>query len=214
MLASDFSMLGKEAQRMEKGGADMLHLDVMDGNFVPNISFGAPVISAIRKCTPMKFDVHLMINKPLRFIEDFAEAGADIITFHAEAGAPVYETIEKIRSFGCVPSLCVRPLTSVDEVFPFLDKIGMVLIMTVEPGFGGQPFIKETISKIADLRAECKKRGVNPDIEVDGGINAETAALAASKGANVMVAGSYIFNCPDAAGAIARIRSAAENARA
>jgi len=199
---------------MEKSGADMLHLDVMDGIFVQNISFGAPVISEIRKCTPIKFDVHLMINKPLRYIKDFAQAGADIITFHTEAGSPVYETIEKIRGFGCIPSLCVRPSTSVEEVFPYLDKIGMVLIMTVEPGFGGQPFMEDMLPKIAQLRRECKKRGLAVDIEVDGGINAETAMSAASNGANVMVAGSSVFKSPDAAEAILKIRSAAEKAYA
>ncbi len=212
VLAGDFSILGAEAQRMEKSGADMLHLDVMDGGFVPNITFGAPVISAIRKCTSLKFDVHLMINKPLRYVRDFADAGADIITFHTEAGSPVFETIGKIRSLGCVPSLCVRPATSVEDVFPYLDKIGMVLIMTVEPGFGGQPFMAETLPKIAALRNECKRRGLSVDIEVDGGINVETATLAASSGANVLVAGSSVFNSPNAARAIANLRLAAERA--
>ncbi len=194
---------------MGESGADMLHLDVMDGCFVPNISFGAPVIKAIRKCTPIKFDVHLMISNPLRYINDFASAGADIITFHTEAGSPVYETIEKIRSFGCVPSLCVKPSTSIEEVFPYLDKIGMVLIMTVEPGFGGQPFMEGMLPKISALQSECARRGICMDIEVDGGITEETAALAASSGANVFVAGSAVFKSENAAASIEKIRAAA-----
>ncbi len=193
---------------MGECGADMLHLDVMDGCFVPNISFGAPVIKAIRKCTPILFDVHLMIKDPLFYIDSFAEAGADIITFHVEADSPVSETIDKIISLGKTPSLSVRPSTDISSVYPYLDKVGMVLVMTVEPGFGGQRFMPDMMSKVRALREECKKRKLDIDVEVDGGINPQTAEIAARNGANVFVAGSSVFKSEDASKAIAEIRSA------
>jgi ribulose-phosphate 3-epimerase len=209
LLSSDFSHFGEEITRMDNSGADLMHLDVMDGHFVPNITFGAPVIKSLRKYTKIDFDVHLMISEPLKFVDDFAKAGADIITFNVEAQSPVSETIDAIRSAGCRPSLCVKPSTAIDEVFPFLDKIEMVLIMTVEPGFGGQNFITETLSKIEYLRKVCKERKISMDIEVDGGISAETIVLAAKAGANIFVAGSAVFGAQNAETAIAQLRSLA-----
>lgn len=209
LLSSDFSRFGEEIAFMDTCGADLMHLDVMDGHFVPNITFGAPVIKSIRKYTQIPFDVHLMISDPLRFVADFAGAGADILTFNVESQSPVSETIDAIRAAGCIASLCVKPATAIEEVFPFLDQIEMVLVMTVEPGFGGQSFIPETLIKIRRLRDECNARKINMDIEVDGGISAETIAAAAKAGANIFVAGSAIFGAEDPEAAIARLRSLA-----
>ncbi|HZJ77631.1 MAG TPA: ribulose-phosphate 3-epimerase [Clostridia bacterium] len=209
ILSSDFANLGNEVKKMELCQADMLHLDVMDGAFVPNITFGPPIIKAIRKCTDLEFDVHLMINNPLQYIEDFAKAGADIITFHTEAGSPIEETIECIRLNGCKPALCVKPKTDITQVFPFIDKISMVLIMTVEPGFGGQSFMPKMLDKIKALDAECKRRNLFIDIQVDGGINEETITLAAGAGANVFVAGSAIFGAKNPKTVIENMRNLA-----
>jgi len=209
LLSGDFSRFGEEVARMDTCGADLMHLDVMDGHFVPNITFGAPVIKSLRKYTKTAFDVHLMISEPLKFIADFADAGADIITFNVEAQSPVLETIEAIRAAGCSPSLCVKPATPIDEVFPFLDKIEMVLVMTVEPGFGGQSFMTETLSKIERLHKVCIARKISMDIEVDGGISTETIALAAKAGANIFVAGSAVFGASNPEAAIAQLRSLA-----
>ncbi|WP_299573707.1 ribulose-phosphate 3-epimerase [Leptotrichia hongkongensis] len=189
LLAADFSKLKEEITEVEKLGAEYLHLDVMDGNFVPNISFGAPVISSLRKHSNLVFDVHLMVNEPDYLIKDFAEF-SDIITIHAEATKHLNRTIQLIKSFGKKVGVALNPSTSLDVIKYDLDNIDMVLIMTVNPGFGGQKFIPEMIQKIKDLR----KINKNIDIEVDGGINDKTAKLVKEAGANVLVAGSYIFS--------------------
>lgn len=212
VLASDFSALGAESIKMEKSGADYLHLDVMDGAFVPNITFGAPVIKSIRGKTNLVFDVHLMIDKPLSYIEDFKKAGADIITFHIESSSPAKQTVDKIIECGCKAGVSIKPKTAAEEVFPLLDKLSMVLVMTVEPGFGGQSFMPETMDKIKTLRKEIERRGLDIDIQVDGGINEKTVETAAAAGANVFVAGSAVFGADDPALAIRTLREKAEKA--
>lgn len=189
LLAADFSKLREEIQEVESYGAEYLHLDVMDGNFVPNISFGAPVISSIRKHSNLVFDVHLMVENPDRFIKDMVDAGADVITIHAEATKHLNRTIQLIKSYGKKVGVALNPSTPLDVIKYNLKDIDMVLIMTVNPGFGGQAFIERMLQKIRDLRSIDP----NIDIQVDGGINNKTSKLVKEAGANILVAGSYLF---------------------
>lgn len=202
MLASDYANLERELKKCEDGGADLIHLDVMDGHFVPNISIGAPVIAAMKKVCNIPFDVHLMISNPYFYIDDFVKAGADIITFHTECDSDISKTIDKIIASGCKAALAVKPGTDIEAVYPYLDRLSMVLVMTVEPGFGGQSFMESTMPKIEKLRAKCPSL----DIQVDGGINANTVKIAGKAGANVMVAGSAVFNSEDPKEAIKTLK--------
>ena len=202
ILAGDFARLGEAARLCERSGADMLHIDVMDGHFVPNITIGAPVVKCLRKTTGLFFDVHLMISEPDRYIPDFAAAGADLITVHAESEGDTARTAALIRSLGVQAAVALKPATPAQTVFPYLDALDMVLVMTVEPGFGGQSFMADQLPKIAAIRAECEKRGLSTDIQVDGGVTDKTAPLVIEAGANVLVAGSYLFKAEDMAAAI------------
>ena len=197
ILASDFSRLAEEVKSIEYAGADLVHIDVMDGMFVPNITLGAPVIKCLKGKTTLPFDVHLMIEEPIRYIDDFAEAGADIITFHIEAAKDAKATIDKIKAAGCKPAISVKPNTPAEVVFPYLDELYMVLVMTVEPGFGGQSFMPETMPKVKAIREEAIKRNLDLRIQVDGGIDDKTVTEAITNGADVLVAGSYVFKAQD-----------------
>ncbi|WP_308573636.1 ribulose-phosphate 3-epimerase [uncultured Eubacterium sp.] len=207
ILASDYANLQSELERIST--SDLIHVDVMDGHFVPNISIGAPVVASIKKVCNVPFDVHLMISNPIDYVEDFANAGADIICFHTECDSDVEKTVDKIISLGKKPALAIKPATPIDDVVKYLDKLSMVLVMTVEPGFGGQSFMESTMPKIEAIRK------INPDIdiEVDGGINPETIKIASRAGANVFVAGSAVFKSENPAQTIALLKKNAADAQ-
>jgi len=211
LLAADFTRLGDEVQKVHRAGAKLLHLDVMDGVFVPNMSFAFPVIESLRPTSDIVFDVHLMITEPHKYVERFAEAGADIITFHYESKSDVDETIALIKKTGKKVSMSISPDTPAEAIFPYLDKLDMVLVMTVYPGFGGQKLIPATLTKVKAIREYITAHGLEVDIEVDGGITPANVSDVTAAGANVIVAGSSVFHAPDPAEAIAQMLKAAEN---
>ncbi|MFJ7735280.1 ribulose-phosphate 3-epimerase [Lysinibacillus sp. NPDC097287] len=212
ILAADFAKLGEEVKEVEQAGAKLIHIDVMDGHFVPNISFGSIVLDAIRPLTDLPLDVHLMIENPDQYIEQFAKAGADYITVHVEACRHLHRTIQLIRSYGVKPGVVLNPHTPIESIQHVLEDIDMVLFMTVNPGFGGQKFIHSVVPKVEALSTIIKERGLNIDIEIDGGINAETIVPCAKAGATIFVAGSAIFGKEDRTAALQEILAAGEAA--
>ncbi len=205
ILSADFCNLGKDIARAEEAGCEYIHFDVMDGVFVPNISYGIPILKAVSKIVKGTLDVHLMITDPIKYVKDFSDNGADIITFHSEAKSDIKETIDAIHSCGKKAGLAIKPNTPVSDIEQYLGMIDMLLVMTVEPGFGGQGFISETLDKIAEAKKIIDSRGLNVPIQVDGGINAETAELVKNAGAEILVAGSYLFGADNMSEAVEKL---------
>lgn len=208
ILSADFAHLGSDCRAVLDAGAQMLHYDVMDGHFVPNISFGVPVLKSLHKALPDAFyDVHLMIDDPLTYAEPFAKAGASLITFHLECGCDTAATLARIKALGCKTGLSVKPHTSVQALFPYLDQLDLALVMSVEPGFGGQKFMPMALDKIHALREEIDRRGLSCLVEVDGGVDAVTGPACVEAGADVLVAGSAVFGTADPAAAVAGLKA-------
>ncbi|WP_203362267.1 ribulose-phosphate 3-epimerase [Bacillus sp. REN10] len=210
ILSADFARLGEEIKDVEMGGADIIHVDVMDGHFVPNITIGPLIVDAIRPITKLPLDVHLMIENPDKYIEAFAKAGADYITVHVEACPHLHRTIQLIRSHGVKAGVVLNPATPVHMIEHILEDIDMVLLMTVNPGFGGQSFIHSVVPKIRQVKQMIIEKGLDVEIEIDGGVNVETAKLCTEAGADILVAGSAVYNKEDRKQAIEEIRAAAE----
>ena len=210
ILAADFAALGRDIHAVEKAGASYLHFDVMDGHFVPNISFGLPVLRSVRNITALPLDVHLMISEPDRYLEKFIAAGADIVTVHLESEGDTAAQVRRIRALGAKPSVSVKPATPLTGLLPLLPELDMVLIMTVEPGFGGQGFLMHTADKIRELRRIIQENGYSCDIEIDGGVNQENVAAIAGYGASVIVAGSAVFAAEDPCKALLDLRRKTE----
>ena len=208
-LSCDFANAGVQIQQAKDGGAEYLHLDVMDGIFVPNISFGQPVVKSLRKCTDLVFDVHLMITEPIRYIEDFAKAGADIITVHVEACQDVEATLKKIKDCGKGVGLSIKPKTPISDIIKYLPMCDLVLVMTVEPGFGGQKFMADMMPKVKELREYAESNGLSYDISIDGGVGCDNAKLCVENGANILVAGSSVLAKEDIKDAASKLLAAA-----
>ncbi|HET8733087.1 MAG TPA: ribulose-phosphate 3-epimerase [Anaeromyxobacteraceae bacterium] len=213
ILSADFGRLADEVRAVEAAGADWIHVDVMDGRFVPNITIGPLVVEAVRKATKLPIDTHLMIVEPERYVEAFAKAGSDVVTVHAEVSPHLHRTLQAIRGAGAKPGVVLNPSTPLDAIEYVLGDVAMVLLMSVNPGFGGQSYIPAVTEKVRRLRRMADERGLDLDIEVDGGIKASTVGAVAEAGANVFVAGTAVFGAPDYRAAIAGIREAAEKAR-
>ncbi len=211
ILSADFSKLGEEIKEVERAGADWIHVDVMDGHFVPNITMGPLVVEAIRPITKLPLDVHLMIENADQYVEAFAKAGADYITVHVEANPHLHRTLQKIRQAGAKPGVVLNPHTPISAIEPILEDIDLVLFMTVNPGFGGQQFIPSVLNKVQQLKQQIEARQLSIDIEIDGGINEETVQEAVKAGANVFVAGSAIFGKEDRVAALQAIKTAGES---
>ncbi len=206
VLSANFLDLKAQIEELESAGVDMWHLDVMDGIFVPNISFGVPVIKSIKKYAKVPLDVHLMIDRPHRYIKEFAEV-SDYLGFHYEAGSDVAATLKQIREYGCKSCLTIKPCTEPEEIFEFLPLCDMVLVMSVEPGFGGQKFMHSALPKLEKLKKEIKRQNLSVELEIDGGINDETAKLAVDAGATVLVAGSFIFSAEDKKDCVQKLKN-------
>ncbi len=213
ILSADFTRLAEAIELIEAGGADLIHVDVMDGHFVPNLTIGPPVIAALKKIATKPLDVHLMIDNVDSTVQWYLDAGADFVTVHAEASPHLHRTLAVIRAAGAKAGVSFNPGTPVDSIVEVIEMVDMVLVMSVNPGFGGQSFIPRSVEKVAEVSWMCEQLGVSPLIQVDGGINTETAALVAKAGATCLVAGNAVFGAPDPKAAIAAIRDAAEAAR-
>lgn len=209
LLSADFTRLGEEVKEIESVGTEILHIDIMDGHFVPNLTFGYSMVKALRPVSDMIYDVHLMMTNPLSYIENFAKAGSDIITVHTECDDDINKCLDLIHKCGVKAGLSVKPKTSPDALFPYLDKLEHILVMTVEPGFGGQSMMPECLDKIAVIKAECASRGLNIPVMIDGGVNADNVQTAARAGADMMVAGNAVFGAKDRAAAFKTISEGA-----